>query len=66
MRLDLRSNRKKVIAANLRLTPDEGRWFWPTFDQYVNELVQINNAKYDLIKEYLQNENMTDEQANTK
>ncbi len=26
---------------------------------------QINNAKYDLIKEYLQNENMTDEQANT-
>ena len=65
MRLDLRSNRKKVIAANMKLTPDEGRWFWPTFEEYVKELVQINNAKYDLIKEYLQNENMTDEQANT-
>ena len=39
MRLDLRSNRKKVIAANMKLTPDEGRWFWPTFEQYVNELV---------------------------
>jgi hypothetical protein len=65
MRLDLRSNRKKVIAANMKLAPDEGRSFWPTFDQYVKELVQINNAKYDLIKEYLQNENMTDEQANT-
>jgi len=65
MRSDLRDNRKKVIAANLKLAPDEGRWFWPTFDEYVKELVQINNAKYDLIKEYLQNENMTDEQANT-
>ena len=65
MRLDLRSNRKKVIAANMKLAPDEGRWFWPTFEEYVKELVQINNAKYDLIKEYLQNETMTDEQANT-
>ena len=65
MRLDLRSNRKKVIAANMKLAPDEARWFWPTFEEYVKELVQINNAKYDLIKEYLQNENMTDEQANT-
>ena len=65
MRLDLRSNRKKVIAANMKLAPDEGRWFWPTFEEYVKELVQINNAKYDLIKEYLQNENMTDERANT-
>jgi hypothetical protein len=65
MRLDLRSNRKKVIAANMKLAPDEGRLFWPTFEEYVKQLVQINNAKYDLIKEYLQNENMTDEQANT-
>ena len=65
MRLDLRSNRKKVIAANMKLAPDEGRWFWAMYEQYVNELVQINKAKYDLIKEYLQNENMTDEQANT-
>jgi hypothetical protein len=65
MRSDLRSNRRKVIAANMKLAPDEGRWFWPIFEEYVKELVQINNAKYELIKEYLQNENMTDEQANT-
>lgn len=65
MRLDLRSNRKKVIAANMKLAPDEGRWFWPIYEEYVNDLVQINKTKYDLIKEYLQNENMTDERANT-
>jgi hypothetical protein len=65
MRSDLRSNRKKVIAANMRLAPGEAEWFWPTYDQYVNELVNINNAKYALIKEYLRNENMTDEQADS-
>jgi hypothetical protein len=65
MRSDLRSNRKKVIAANMKFAPDEAKWFWPTYDQYVNELVSINNAKYALIKEYLQNESMTDEQADS-
>jgi hypothetical protein len=65
MRSDLRANRKKVIAANMKFAPDEARWFWPTYEQYTNELVNINNAKYALIKEYLLNENMTDEQADS-
>ena len=30
MRSDLRSNRKKVIAANMKFAPDEERWFWLT------------------------------------
>ena len=47
----------------MKFAPDEAKWFWPTYEQYVNELVNMNNAKYALIKEYLQNENMTDEQA---
>jgi len=63
MRSDLRANRKKVIAANMKLTPDEAQWFWPTYNQYVDELVKINKAKYDLIKEYMDNTNMTEEQA---
>jgi hypothetical protein len=63
MRSDLRANRKKIIAANMKLAPDEAQWFWPTYEEYVGELVNINSAKYALIKQYLQNENMTDEQA---
>ena len=65
MRSDLRAYRKKVIAANMKFAPDEARWFWPTYEQYTNELVNINNAKYALIKEYLLNGNMTDEQADS-
>ena len=65
LRSDLRSTRKQVIAANMKLTDAEAEKFWPTYDQYVAELVKINNTKYDLIKEYLQNTTITDEQADT-
>jgi hypothetical protein len=63
LRSDLRSNRKQVVAANMKLTETEAEKFWPTYDQYVTELMKINDAKYALIKEYLQNTNMTEEQA---
>ena len=65
LRSDLRSTRKQVIAANMKLTDAEAEKFWPTYNQYVSELVKINDAKYALIKEYLQNTNMTDEQADS-
>jgi len=55
LRKDLRSQRKQLIAANMSLTGDEAEKFWPVYEQYVGELVQINNAKYDLIKQYAQN-----------
>jgi hypothetical protein len=64
LRKDLRSQRKQLIAANMNLTGDEAEKFWPIYDQYVGELVQINNAKYDLIKQYVQNSgNLTADQA---
>jgi hypothetical protein len=65
LRSDLRSTRKQVIAANMTLTDAEAEKFWSTYNQYVTELVKINDAKYALIKEYLQNTNMTDEQTDS-
>ena len=65
MRKDIRSQRKQIIAANMKLTALEAEKFWPTYDQYVNELVKINDAKYALVKEYLQSTNMTEEQADS-
>ena len=65
LRSDLRSTRKQVVAANMKLSDTEAEKFWPTYDQYVAELVQINDAKYALIKEYMQSGNMTEEQADT-
>src|SRR5499427_5133092 len=63
LRKDLRSQEKQIIAANMKLTDTEAEKFWPVYEQYVSELVKINDAKYGLIKQYLQNTNMTEQQA---
>jgi Spy/CpxP family protein refolding chaperone len=54
MRKDIRSQRKQIIAANMQLTDTEAEKFWPVYEQYVSELVQINGTKYALIKQYVQ------------
>jgi Spy/CpxP family protein refolding chaperone len=64
MRKDLRSIRKQLIAANLKLTDTQATKFWPVYDQYIGELVKVNNTKYDLLKEYFNSYGtLTDEQA---
>jgi hypothetical protein len=63
-RKDVRSQKKQIIAANMNLTDQEAQKFWPVYDQYTNELVQINNKKYEAIKQYAQNyATLTDDQA---
>jgi hypothetical protein len=64
LREDLRSKKKQLIAANLTLTDAEATKFWPIYDQYTAELVQINNEKYAVIQDYVRNwGNMSDTQA---
>jgi hypothetical protein len=66
MRQDIRSERKKIVAANLPLTEDEAVKFWPVYDRYVVEHSKIYDVRYVLIKEYAQNYNtLTGEQANS-
>jgi hypothetical protein len=55
LRKDLRSQRKQLIAANLKLTDTEATKFWPLYDQYVSELITINDKKFGLIQEYADN-----------
>jgi len=65
MRQDIRSQRKKIVAANLPLTEAEAVKFCPVFDRYVVEHSKIYDTRYALIKEYAQNyDKMTTEQAN--
>lgn len=64
LRKDIRSQKKQLIAANMPLTDTEAQKFWPIYDQYIAELVKINNDKYALIQEYAQSYgSMTDAQA---
>jgi hypothetical protein len=64
LRQDIRSQKKQLIAANLKLSDQESTKFWPVYDQYTADLVKINDQKYQLVKEYADNWGaMTDEQA---
>lgn len=54
LRSNLRSQRRQVIAANMKLTDAQAEKFWPVYDQYISELVAINGKKYALIKQYVQ------------
>jgi len=45
LRKDIRSRRKQLIAANLKLTDEEATKFWPVYDQYVSEVIAINDRK---------------------
>jgi hypothetical protein len=66
LRKNLRSQRKQLIAANMKLTDVEAEKFWPLYDQYVSDLVKANSTKYDLIKQYVQSQgNLTDTQADS-
>ena len=55
LRQDLRAKRKQLVAANLRLTEAEAAKFWPVYDQYIKELVTINDKKFGLIQKYAEN-----------
>src|SRR5215470_15713131 len=55
LRQDLRSKRKQLITANLRLTDTDAARFWPVYDQYMRELIAINDRKFGLIQEYADN-----------
>ena len=64
MRKDIRSMRKQLVAANLKLTDTEATKFWPVYDHYIAELVKINNTKYQLLQEYFNSYGqLTDDQA---
>jgi len=64
LRKDIRSKRKQLIASNLHLTDAEATKFWPIYDQYISELVLINDKKFGLMQDYADNwGKLTDEQS---
>ena len=66
IRRDLRSEKKKILAANVPLTEEEATRFWPVYDQYVMAMKESNDKFYAVIKDYAANQKtLTDEQANS-
>src|SRR5271165_506447 len=64
LRKDLRSEKKRIIAANMDLTDAEAQQFWPIYDRYIAEFATASDPKYALLKDYAQNySTMSSEQA---
>lgn len=66
MRQDIRSERKKVVAANMPLTETEATKFWPVYDRYIGETIKVNDVRFALLKEYAKSyKAATEEQADS-
>jgi len=50
-RQDIRSERKKGVAANMPLTDMEATKFWPVYDRYIEETIKVNDVRFGLLKE---------------
>ena len=48
MRSDIRSTKKQIIAANMKLTDAEAEKFWPVYDAYAQETTKLGDARYAL------------------
>jgi hypothetical protein len=51
----IRSNRKALVAVNLKLTDDEAAKFWPVYDRYQKELNAIGDRLVGVIQDYTAN-----------
>lgn len=52
LRQDVRTQKQKLIAENLPMTESEAIKFWAVYNKYTQDLRDINDEKYRLIKEY--------------
>jgi hypothetical protein len=64
LRQDLRAKKMQVIGENMSLSDREAEKFWPVYNHYVKDLMEVNNQKYGLLKQYAEMwATMSDEDA---
>jgi hypothetical protein len=64
LKSDLKTAQIKVYSDGMELTEEEGKVFWPIFNEYQDELGKLIDEKVALINKYAENyNNMTDEMA---
>jgi hypothetical protein len=52
LRQNIREMKMQVIGQNMSLSDTEAEKFWPIYKHYADDLHEVNNAKYTLLKEY--------------
>ncbi len=52
LRDKIKADKKLVVTANMNLTQSEAKAFWPVYEAYQNDLMQLNKRLVAVIKEY--------------
>jgi hypothetical protein len=64
LRQDIRAMKLRVIGENMSLTDAEAQKFWPIYKHYADDLHDVHNEKYALLKQYAETwSTMTDQDA---
>jgi len=64
LRKDIRAMKMQVIGQNMSLSDPEANKFWPIYKHYADDLHEVNNSKYALLKQYAETwSTMTDQDA---
>jgi hypothetical protein len=64
LRQDVRAMKMQVIGQNMSLSDTEAQKFWPIYKHYADDLHEVHNAKYALLKQYAETwATMTDQDA---
>jgi hypothetical protein len=64
LRQDIRAMKMQVIGENMSLSDTEAQKFWPIYKHYADDLHEVHNAKYALLKQYAETwSTMTDQDA---
>lgn len=64
LRQDIRAMKMRVIGENMSLTDTEAQKFWPIYKHYADDLHDVHNEKYALLKQYAETwSTMTDQDA---
>jgi len=64
LRQDIRAKKMQVIGQNMSLSDTEAQKFWPIYKHYADDLHEVNNSKYALLKQYAETwATMTDQDA---
>ena len=64
LRQDVRAKKMQVIGQNMSLSDTEAEKFWPIYKHYADDLHEVNNSKYALLKQYAETwATMTDQDA---
>jgi predicted outer membrane protein len=66
LRDKIKADKKLLVAANMNLTESEATGFWPIYEQYQNDLQQLNHRIADLLESYaadFRTRSLSDEKA---